>query len=254
MAIIEQMMAKDPGQRYATPQDVADALAPWTQTPIPPPPENEMPQLSPAALGVPPADPTAAATRGSRHQPAAPGRSTSRPPPPETPARPPRVACPRPRLAAPRRRLRRLPARPPGPWRAPVAKVLSGLSSTSTGPLRQPTAALLDQRPLGERRASGPSSGRQIRCGRDPREDPDFGADRRGGAQLGPHRPRHRRSQGPEQDREAAALRLGQIARSGCVLRQEQRGLGPARRPGVSGSSSASARCCWCWPWVLPWP
>jgi serine/threonine protein kinase len=51
VSILEQMMAKDPGQRYATPAEVADVLIPWTQTPIPPPPEVEMPQLSLAAMG-----------------------------------------------------------------------------------------------------------------------------------------------------------------------------------------------------------
>ena len=56
VAVIEKMMAKDANQRYATPAAVADALAPWTQTPIPPPPENEMPQLSPAAMGGSPSD------------------------------------------------------------------------------------------------------------------------------------------------------------------------------------------------------
>jgi serine/threonine protein kinase len=50
-AIVEKMMSKDPAQRFPTPRDVADVLAPWTQTPIPPPPDNEMPTLSPAALG-----------------------------------------------------------------------------------------------------------------------------------------------------------------------------------------------------------
>jgi serine/threonine protein kinase len=49
VAVVEKMMAKDPAQRYQTPAEVADALAPWTQTPIPPPPESEMPQLSRAA-------------------------------------------------------------------------------------------------------------------------------------------------------------------------------------------------------------
>jgi serine/threonine protein kinase len=52
-AIIEKMMAKDVNQRYQTPQQVADALAPYTQTPIPPPPTEEMPQFSPAAMGGP---------------------------------------------------------------------------------------------------------------------------------------------------------------------------------------------------------
>src|SRR5262249_53413958 len=52
VAILEKMMAKDPDQRYQTPIEVAKALAPWTETPIPPPPSGEMPQLSPAAVGA----------------------------------------------------------------------------------------------------------------------------------------------------------------------------------------------------------
>jgi serine/threonine protein kinase len=51
VSIIDKMMAKDAAQRYPTPAAVAEALAPWTQTPIPPPPDNEMPQLSLAAMG-----------------------------------------------------------------------------------------------------------------------------------------------------------------------------------------------------------
>ncbi len=50
-ALIEQMMAKNPAQRPQTPQEVADALAPFTERPIAPPPEDEMPRLSPAASG-----------------------------------------------------------------------------------------------------------------------------------------------------------------------------------------------------------
>src|SRR5262249_12318002 len=46
VAVVDKMMAKDRGNRYASPQEVADALALWTQTPIPPPPESEMPQFS----------------------------------------------------------------------------------------------------------------------------------------------------------------------------------------------------------------
>jgi serine/threonine protein kinase len=49
-AIIHRMMAKEPGQRFQTMQEVADALAPWIQTPIPPPPENEMPSWCRAVL------------------------------------------------------------------------------------------------------------------------------------------------------------------------------------------------------------
>jgi serine/threonine protein kinase len=50
-AIVEKMMAKNPADRYQAPSDITAALAPWTQTPIPPPPEKEMPRLSPAAMG-----------------------------------------------------------------------------------------------------------------------------------------------------------------------------------------------------------
>jgi serine/threonine protein kinase len=50
-ALIERMMAKDPAQRPQTPQEVADALAPYTAEPIGPPPEDEMPRLCPAARG-----------------------------------------------------------------------------------------------------------------------------------------------------------------------------------------------------------
>jgi serine/threonine protein kinase len=51
-AIIEKMMAKDPNQRYSTPVEVAEALSLWTQIAIGPPPEKEMPRLSPAAGGT----------------------------------------------------------------------------------------------------------------------------------------------------------------------------------------------------------
>jgi serine/threonine protein kinase len=47
--LIEQkMLAKDPAKRFQRPIEIFEALAPWTQTPIPPPPSEEMPQLSPA--------------------------------------------------------------------------------------------------------------------------------------------------------------------------------------------------------------
>ncbi len=43
-AIVAKMMAKAPAERYQTPAEVYEALAPWTQTPIPPPSEEEMPK------------------------------------------------------------------------------------------------------------------------------------------------------------------------------------------------------------------
>src|SRR5262249_18401579 len=49
--VIVRMMAKEPGQRYQSPGAVAAALAPFVPTMLPPPPESEMPALSPAATG-----------------------------------------------------------------------------------------------------------------------------------------------------------------------------------------------------------
>jgi len=43
-AIVEKMMAKHPRDRFQTPAQVADALSPWTATPIDPPHDNELPR------------------------------------------------------------------------------------------------------------------------------------------------------------------------------------------------------------------
>lgn len=51
VAIIDQMMAKSPSKRYQTPAELLTVLAPWVATPIPPPSEREMPQISLAAGG-----------------------------------------------------------------------------------------------------------------------------------------------------------------------------------------------------------
>jgi eukaryotic-like serine/threonine-protein kinase len=50
-AVVAKMLAKKPAERYQTPADVVEALAPWTGQPVPLPSEREMPRLSPAASG-----------------------------------------------------------------------------------------------------------------------------------------------------------------------------------------------------------
>jgi eukaryotic-like serine/threonine-protein kinase len=48
-AVLDRMLTKDPNERYQTPTEVYEGLLPFVQVPIPPPPEDEMPKLSPAA-------------------------------------------------------------------------------------------------------------------------------------------------------------------------------------------------------------
>jgi serine/threonine protein kinase len=59
-ALLQKMLAKEPRDRFQTPGEVAAALEPFTQTPIEPPSEREMPQLSPAATGQSPTTQSAA--------------------------------------------------------------------------------------------------------------------------------------------------------------------------------------------------
>jgi serine/threonine protein kinase len=51
-ALVEKMMAKAREQRYQTPAEVVEALAPFTQTAIAAPSDAELPHLSPAAGGT----------------------------------------------------------------------------------------------------------------------------------------------------------------------------------------------------------
>lgn len=74
LAVIDKMMAKDAADRYQTPAEVVAALEPFTREPIPPPPESEMPRLSPAAMGIQPgqiASPAGETGSGLAHLPLA---------------------------------------------------------------------------------------------------------------------------------------------------------------------------------------
>ena len=63
-AILEKMMAKNPAQRYQTPAEVIEALAPWVSETIAPPREEEIPRLSPLVESSP--SPTPAPQRARR--------------------------------------------------------------------------------------------------------------------------------------------------------------------------------------------
>jgi eukaryotic-like serine/threonine-protein kinase len=52
MAVLHTMMRKNPNERYQTPAEVVEALAPWTSQEIPLPPAHEMPDLCPAVLAL----------------------------------------------------------------------------------------------------------------------------------------------------------------------------------------------------------
>lgn len=52
LAVLRTMMAKKPDQRYQTPHDVLEALAHWSEFPVPRPPDHEMPDLCPAVLAL----------------------------------------------------------------------------------------------------------------------------------------------------------------------------------------------------------
>jgi serine/threonine protein kinase len=55
--VLRRMMSKEPAERYATPIEVAEALAEWADMPVTPPPPREMPMHCPLvqALAGPPA-------------------------------------------------------------------------------------------------------------------------------------------------------------------------------------------------------
>lgn len=50
VAVLQKMMKKDPNHRYQTPDDLIEALTPWTDQPVGLPPTHEMPELCPLVL------------------------------------------------------------------------------------------------------------------------------------------------------------------------------------------------------------
>jgi serine/threonine protein kinase len=199
-AIVERMMAKDAGQRFQTPGAVAEALAPWTQTPIPPPPDNEMPQLSPAAMGGPTssdgnaAGPKTPPTSGD----SAPRKvwqvSQTTPTPPTTPPQSkPRPAAPAP-APAPQRDLRKTNPPPPGPLNlelpapvrapAPAPQVRSAPAVASAAPVPAvpapavPAPAVPAPRPIavnGNKPAAAPVRPVPVHAPAEPEEEPSWG-------------------------------------------------------------------------------
>jgi hypothetical protein len=126
-------MAKDPAQRYQTPQAVADVLAPWTQTPIPPPPDEEMPQFSLAAMGSSGTEASLAGRTVPGGEPSPPPRKTWQVP--ATPAPAPASPAPAPAPVA------RAPVSP-APAAPPVSPTRPGPSiPTSPAPAAVPARA-----------------------------------------------------------------------------------------------------------------
>jgi serine/threonine protein kinase len=116
VGVIDRAMSKDVAARYQSPLEMAGALSEWTTTPIPPPPENEMPKLSLAAMGGdgsiapsarPPSSPPSPAPRKSWQVPTptpeVQSRQSTTPTSPQRESRAPTaVAPPRPTAAPPK--------------------------------------------------------------------------------------------------------------------------------------------------------
>jgi serine/threonine protein kinase len=75
--VIRKMMTKDPARRYQTPAEVAEALTPWRDIPIPPPPEEEMPKLCPAIRALSRSTDPAGNESSAAHHSASPARGSA---------------------------------------------------------------------------------------------------------------------------------------------------------------------------------
>jgi serine/threonine protein kinase len=127
IAVLDKAMAKDVSQRYQLPVEFAEALDPWTQSAIPPPPPEEMPYLSPAAMGNAVNDTGTIITRGGSDTGGEPpsSRKVWQVPAPPTPRSTPKPA---PAVAPPQKETPAKPATPgsvkaaPGSVKVPLAK------------------------------------------------------------------------------------------------------------------------------------
>jgi serine/threonine protein kinase len=148
VAVIEKMMAKDKAARYQKPMDVADALAPLTTTPIPPPPESEMPRWCAAALGltVPSQATSTTLPKPTSGLPSpAPAARSAAPAPPRTPA-------PRP---APRAPTFETAVAPPPPVPPPPATAAIRRSDVDTAESPPIWASIASETPTAASGASG---------------------------------------------------------------------------------------------------
>jgi eukaryotic-like serine/threonine-protein kinase len=140
-AVVEKMMAKDPAQRYQTPAEVAEALAPWTQQPLSPPPDKEMPRLSPAAMGAGSMGEGSVGSGQYGLPPVAP-RPPAMPPSPAPTRTTSQTPTPKPTPASSFTPSSSLPPRTPGTKAAPVPAPALGTTvvATESGSARQSVA------------------------------------------------------------------------------------------------------------------
>ncbi len=145
-AVLHRMLAKNPAQRFQTPAEVIEALTLWTQEPVEPPPEEEMPQLSLAARGSSETATDLADTHPESELPP--------PPPPPTPKRRSRAdkapvdlvpADPTPAEPAPPPERR--PAAEPKSPKSPAAKAIKAILPQANTPTPQPKTPAAQGKP-----------------------------------------------------------------------------------------------------------
>ncbi len=164
VAVVMRMLAKEPAERFTTPTDLMAVLLPWVQTPIPPPTEAEMPNVSVAAGGKPPSGSNAPTAMGAARptQPAASGGST------QANGRPLPVAA-KPAAAA---AVTPAPVASPTPVLQAAANPWADLQHGETIPLAQDTTRDRREREKDRGRDSGaPSPSRSGRRGRERERD-----------------------------------------------------------------------------------